>query len=254
MSLTRLILRFAAPVPKVEAFERYLFIGPHPDDIEIGAGATAAKLAAMGKTVCFLVCTDGRYGEGNVPERGAALAALRRQEAIASAKVLGVSDVRFLGLSDGSFYAQDDLMTGIAKVIGDFQPDVLLTPDPCVPSEAHADHLNVGEAVRRLALFAPHQGIMEGLGAAPAKVKAAAFFMTARPNHFVGTRGYLNKQLDAIFLCHVSQFPEGSADGKTISMYLKLRAADFGIRSLKGCAEGFRVLGQVHMHCLPEAK
>lgn len=254
MSLTRLILRFAAPVPKVEAFERYLFIGPHPDDIEIGAGATAAKLAAMGKTVCFLICTDGRYGEGNVPERGAALAALRQQEAIASAKALGVSDVRFLGLSDGSFYAQDDLMTGIAKVIGDFQPDVLLAPDPCVPSEAHADHLNVGEAVRRLALLAPHRGIMEGLGAAPAKVRAAAFFMTARPNRYVCTRGYLRRQLDAIFSCHVSQFPEGSADGKTISMYLKLRAADFGIRSLKGCAEGFRVLAQVHMHCLPEAK
>ena len=67
MSLTKLVLHFAAPVPKIESFERYLFIGPHPDDIEIGAGAPAAKLAAMGKTICFLVCTDGRFGEGNSP-------------------------------------------------------------------------------------------------------------------------------------------------------------------------------------------
>ncbi|MBR5982002.1 MAG: PIG-L family deacetylase, partial [Firmicutes bacterium] len=58
MSLTRFILRFAAPVPQVESFEKYLFIGPHPDDIEIGAGATAAKLAAAGKKITFLVCTD----------------------------------------------------------------------------------------------------------------------------------------------------------------------------------------------------
>ena len=37
MSLTRTILRFAAPVPAIDRFDRYLFIGPHADDIEIGA-------------------------------------------------------------------------------------------------------------------------------------------------------------------------------------------------------------------------
>lgn len=42
MSLTRLALKFAMPAVKLEAYRRYLFIGPHPDDIEIGAGATAA--------------------------------------------------------------------------------------------------------------------------------------------------------------------------------------------------------------------
>ena len=254
MSLTKLVLHFAAPVPKIESFERYLFIGPHPDDIEIGAGATAAKLAAMGKTICFLVCTDGRFGEGNVPERGDALAALRQQEAIASAKVLGVTDVRFLGFSDGGFYDQSDLAAGIAQVIGDFRPDMVFAPDPCVKTEGHTDHLNVGEAVRRLAVFSSHEGIMEKLGASRARVQAVAFYMTAKVNRYVGTRGYLKKQLEAIFACHVSQFPEGNVDGAQIAMYLKLRAADFGIRSLKGCAEGFRVLGQVHMHCLPEAE
>ena len=68
MGLTKFILKQAVPVPKVESFERYLFIGPHPDDIEIGAGATAAKLAASGKIVCFLICLDGRYGDGNAPK------------------------------------------------------------------------------------------------------------------------------------------------------------------------------------------
>lgn len=254
MSLTRLVLRFAAPVPKIESFDRYLFIGPHPDDIEIGAGATAAKLAAMGKTVCFLVCTDGRFGEGNVPETGDALAALRQREAIASAKVLGVTDVRFLGFSDGGFYHPSDLTSEIAKVIGDFRPDMVFAPDPCVSAEGHADHLNVGEAVRRLLVFTSHGGIMGKLGASRARVKAAAFYMTAKVNQYVGTRGYLGKQLESIFSCHTSQFPAGNADGKRIAMYIKLRAIDFGIRSFKGCAEGFRVLGQVHMHCLPEAK
>ena len=49
MSLTKLALKIAAPVPEVETFTRYLFIGPHPDDIEIGCGATVARLAAEGK-------------------------------------------------------------------------------------------------------------------------------------------------------------------------------------------------------------
>ena len=49
MSLLPFVLRLAAPAPQLEAYDRFLFLGPHPDDIEIGAGATAAKLAAMGK-------------------------------------------------------------------------------------------------------------------------------------------------------------------------------------------------------------
>jgi LmbE family N-acetylglucosaminyl deacetylase len=111
MSLTKAVIRFAAPVPKVESFERYLFIGPHPDDIEVGAGATAAKLAAEGKEICFLICTDGRYGDEYAPkgitENG--LAELRKKEALDSAKLLGVTDVRFLGLSDGGFYSEEEL-------------------------------------------------------------------------------------------------------------------------------------------------
>ena len=255
MSLMKLILKAAVPTPKIEAYRRFLFVGPHPDDIEIGAGATAAKLAAMGKDVCFLVCLDGRFGDGNAPEgiRGEDLVALRKQEAISSAAVLGVKDVRFLDLCDGGFYEQKELVHKIAQVAGDFQPDVILAPDPCVTSECHVDHLNVGNAAKQVAYFAPYGGIIAGYGAKAAPVQALAYFMTAKPNRFVKTKGYFQLQQKAIFDCHRSQFPEGSAEGKSIALYLKLRSVDFGIRSFKGCAEGFRVLGVTHMHCLPEA-
>jgi len=252
MSLTRLALRFAAPIPQIESFERYLFVGPHPDDIEIGAGATAAKLAAGGNQVCFLICTDGRYGEGNVPKTGDALAALRREEAIRAAAVLGVHDVRFLDLCDGGFYDQEALIAGVAKIVGEFAPDMILAPDPCVASEGHPDHLNVGNAVRRIAMCAVHRGIMARFGAKSAPVQAVAFYMTARPNRFVRTAGFVKKQFKAVFECFPSQFPAGDTTGKSIALYLKLRALDFGLRSFKGCAEGFRVLGALHMHCMPE--
>ena len=255
MSLIKLILKAAVPTPKIESFQRYLFVGPHPDDIEIGAGATAAKLAAAGKDICFLVCLDGRFGDGNAPEgiRGDALVALRKQEALASAATLGIHDVRFLDLSDGGFYEQQELIRKLARVVGDFQPDMILAPDPDVTSECHADHLNVGRAAKQIAYFAPYSGIMSGYGATSAPVQALAFFMTAKPNHFVKTGNYLALQLKSVFDNHLSQFPKGSADASSIALYLKLRSIDFGLRSGKGRAEGFRVLGVTQMHCFPEA-
>ena len=253
MSLTRIALKFAAPLPHLENFDRYLFIGPHPDDIEIGAGATVSRLTALGKQVSFLICTDGRFGDENTSLRDDALIRVRREESIRSAAMLGVTDVRFLELSDGGFYTREELLTGIARVIGQVQPEAVFAPDPCVDSECHMDHLNVGQAVRNLACFAPYSGIMAGYGAESAQVKALALYMTARPNRFVATRGHVEKQLSAIFSCHLTQFPPASPAAASIRLYLKLRALDFGLRSLKGQAEGFRVLGPTQMHCLPEA-
>ena len=253
MSLTGLALKFAAPPVKLEAYQRYLFIGPHPDDIEIGAGATAARLAGKGKDIAFLICTDGRFGDGATPLRGDELADERRHEAIASAKILGVTDVRFIGLCDGAGYDIDELLRGIARTVGDFKPDVIFAPDPDVDSECHADHLNVGRCARQIACFAPYGGIMAGYEAENASVKALAYYMTARPNTYVASGKHLKRQLDAVFGCHKTQFPEGSPDAKAIALYLKIRAADFGLRSLKGRAEGFRALSALQMHCMPEA-
>lgn len=255
MSITRLALRFAAPLPALLGFQRYLFIGPHPDDIEIGAGATAARLRATGKDVCFLICTDGRYGDGAAPAGLSRedLVALRRRESLASARALGVEDVRFLTLSDGGFYTEEQLLRAMAAVIGDFQPDCIFAPDPFVSSECHVDHLRCGRAAGQLAYMAPYTGVMDGYGASPAPVEALAYYMTARPSAYVKTRGYLEQQLCAIFDCHRSQFPPDAAESKALGLYLRLRSADMGLRCCCTAAEGFRVLGRVHMHCLPEA-
>lgn len=255
MTLTSLTLRFAAPPPRLEDYQRYLFLGPHPDDIEIGAGATAAKFCSLGKDVCFLICTDGRYGlgkapAGTTPEK---LISIRREEARKSAEMLGVKDLRFLDFSDGGFYEREELLRAVAQVIGEFRPDVIFAPDPDVSSECHRDHRNVGEIARQLACFAPYPELMAAYGAQAAPIQALAYYFTAKANRFVRTGGFLPKQLDAVFRCHVSQFPEGCAEGKSIRLYLRLRAADFGVRSLSLSAEGFRVLSQTHMHCLPEA-
>lgn len=255
MSLTSLAVKIAAPLPDIESFDSFLFIGPHPDDIEIGAGATAAKLAERGKRVAFLVCIDGRFGDGAAPEGISAeeLIELRKKEARASAKHLGVETVEFLGFCDGGFYDTEELTAAMAKVIGRFKPDVIFAPDPKVISECHVDHINVGLCAGRLAFFAAYPKIMERYGAEAADVKAIAHYMTARPNRYVKTGRYLQKQLESVFTCHLSQYPEGSEEGRSIALYLKIRSVDMGLRCFSTAAEGFRVLGKTQMHCLPEA-
>ena len=280
MSLTSVILKFAAPIPRLESFQRYLFVGPHPDDIEIGAGATAEKLIRAGKQVFFLVCLDGRYGDalsGGV--KGDGLMRLRREESVRAAGMLGAAEIRFLGkrdggvlalppeemeqaeaLCDGGFYPTEDLVRGIADAVTRLQPEVILGPDPLSRSECHPDHLRVGNAVRQVACFAPYPGIMSRYlaaepesGEAGARVQAAAFYMIARPNQVVRTSGaLLNRQLEAI-AAHRSQFPPESEELKSVSTYLKLRSFNFGLHRAGLHGEGFRVYGQTQMHCLPEA-
>lgn len=255
MSFTGFITRHAAKVPDIEQFERFLFIGPHSDDIDIGAGATAAKLAAMGKKVGFLVCADGRFGDENAPEgmTQEELITVREKEQKASAARYGVNDVRFLRFCDGGLYDENELFRAMAKAVGEFGPEVIFATDPDVISECHVDHLRVGRAARQLAFIAPFKKIMAEYGAESAPVKAIAFYMTAKPNRYVKTKGFFRTQLAALEDCFPSQYPKGNEALASIELYLKLRAYEFGFRRMCGTAEGFRVLGTTQMHCLPEA-
>ena len=255
MGLASIAVQKYVPYPRPERLDRFLFIGPHPDDIEIGAGATVARLAEAGKAVTFLICLDGRFGLSTAPEGTTEeeLIEIRKREAVAAAKVLGVTDVRFLGLSDGGFYGMEELRAGIARTIGEVQPQVIFGPDPGLTSECHPDHLNVSECVRRLAYFCRIPQIMAGIGAVSAPVEAVAFYMTARPNRYIATgAAAFEKQMEAS-LCHRSQYPEGGEGYGALYRYLRLRSIDAGLRSFRGRAEGFRVLGTLHMHCCAEA-
>lgn len=254
MSISSIGVKIGSPKLKIESFNRFLFIGPHPDDIEIGAGATVKKLVEAGKEVAFLICTDGRYGDGNMPEgfKREDVIKTRRQEVLDSAKFLGVKSVSFLNLSDGGFYDMKELEKGIAKVVEEINPDIIFAPDHRSTSENHKDHLNVGTAASTIACFAPYEGIMNRYGCISSNVKGIAYYFTAHPNTYVRTGNRLKIQLKAIEL-HASQFPKGSGEFGSIKTYLTLRSIDFGLRRFCFAAEGFRVLSAQQMHCLPES-
>lgn len=249
MGLLKYALKLAVKTPRIEEADSFLFIAPHPDDIEIGAGATVAKLAKMNKKITFLVCTDGRFGDGySNGVEGDALAELRMKEAKKSSKILGVKDIRFLNLTDGGDYSYSDLLNGIAKTISDVKPDMVFAPDPFARSECHEDHINVGNAVRTICCLAPYKNLMlSRFGVEGAPVKALALYMTARPNRFVNVKGLLGRQFKALFGCHISQYPAGAPETDSLKLYLKLRYLQYAGH------EGFRVYSQTQMHCLPEA-
>ncbi len=64
-----------------------LFVGAHPDDIEIFCGGTAALYAKQGHQVFFCVSTNGNVGSTTLPPKE--IAAIRHKEAADGAAVIG---------------------------------------------------------------------------------------------------------------------------------------------------------------------
>ena len=119
------ILKKAMPLPKLLKQQKFLFVGPHPDDIEVACGSTVAKLVKMGKQVTFLVVTDGRVGAVDKSLTEEQIVAIRQQEASKSAELLGVSNLIMLPYHDGGDYDLASVKKDIVSVILQTQPDVV---------------------------------------------------------------------------------------------------------------------------------
>ncbi len=247
----RAILKSVAPIPQLTRFERYLFLGPHPDDIEVACAPTVRALTQAGKHVSFVVLTDGRMGAIDPNLFGDELVEIRKAEALASAKLLGVTDVTFLPFHDGAMYSVEDAACAVAKEIVRLQPDVVFAPDPNVISECHLDHIKTGMAAKASMNMAPFASVMQSIGGSGShSVQALAFYYTDKPNSYVPVAKTFSARADAL-ACHKSQFDEKAV--KDICMYFTLRSTRLGLRKLKGKCDGYRALSPTHMHCFPEA-
>jgi LmbE family N-acetylglucosaminyl deacetylase len=137
-------------VSVIDDVTRALTVMAHPDDVDFSCAGTVATWTDAGIEVTYLVVTDGDAGgfDDDVPR--SEIAGLRRAEQLAAAKCVGVSDVRFLGYSDGRVEATLDLRRDIARVIRQVRPDRVVISSPernyqrLAPS--HPDHRAVGSA------------------------------------------------------------------------------------------------------------
>jgi LmbE family N-acetylglucosaminyl deacetylase len=135
----------------LEDYSRVLAVFAHPDDAEFQFGGTVAKLARMGAEVNYVVCTDGSRGGPDPAVPDSELAAIRADEQLAAARVLGVKDVAFLGYKNGTLEVTVELRRDIVRQIRRFKPELILTLPPFRVLDApialsHREHMNVGEA------------------------------------------------------------------------------------------------------------
>ena len=245
------ILKKAVPIPNLTKFDKFLFVGPHPDDIEVACGGTVARLTAAGKQVTFLIDTDGCVGSVDKTLSGGELVSVRREEALHSANLLGVNDVRFLTYQDGGSYTVEEAARSVTEVILQVRPQAVLCPDHTVPSECHPDHLKTGKAVTDAVFYASWDKLTERMGlSGSVGGLTIAYYYTANPNTYVGVTKTSKSHMQAI-ACHKSQFT--ADDLASFKTYFTLREKRFGLRCGKLRAEGFRALAPVHQHCFPEA-
>jgi len=123
----------ARTFPERYAGRTVLAIGAHPDDIELGIGATLALLVRGGARVVMAICSvPGEYET-------------RRAEALTAAGILGC-ELRIL-MDGGSRRIEDvktyQLVGMIDDVVRDVRPSAMLTHGP---TDFHGDHVLVHHA------------------------------------------------------------------------------------------------------------
>ena len=111
-----------------------LFVGCHPDDVELGCGGTILKHTERGDNVSVIVMTNGDKG-GHNPER---------KEIINSMKVLGVNDIRYGNFKDGYLKDDQEVVQCIESIINELHINRVYTHDA---NDRHQDHRNCSKAV-----------------------------------------------------------------------------------------------------------
>lgn len=150
-------------------WKQALAVVAHPDDLEYGAASAIARWTGEGRSVAYVMVTDGEAGIDGLPPEEAA--AVRRVEQVASAAVVGVDDVSFLGHPDGVVEPGLALRRDIAREIRRVRPDILITATPALTVRMgggrrflnQADHRAVGVAVLDAARDAANRWIFREL-------------------------------------------------------------------------------------------
>jgi N-acetylglucosamine malate deacetylase 1 len=114
-----------------------LAFGAHPDDVELFAGGTLAKMAALGHLTGIVDMSRGELGSRGTP-------ALRKQESQMSARILGVKFRDNLRLPDGDIRVTAEARLKVIRVLRKYRPRIVLTH---FWEDKHPDHVNTSRLV-----------------------------------------------------------------------------------------------------------
>ncbi len=164
-----------------QSVQRVLAVGAHPDDVEIGVGATLAAHAAAGDRLTILTMSGGAVGGST---------SVRQREAAAAAAVVGARLVH-LDFPDTRLIPAEGLITAIEEVVRDVAPDRIYTHGS---HDRHQDHRAVHESVQIAARQVPNLWCFQS----PSSTVEFA------PNRFVGVDGFVETKL-RMLAAYVSQ-------------------------------------------------
>ena len=218
-----------------------LAFGAHPDDVELGCGATIAKEVSLGKKVGIIDLTRGELGT-----RGSA--ELRDVEAANAAKILGVSIRENLQFSDGFFINNREHQLEVIKMIRKYKPEVVLCN---AIDDRHIDHPKGSSLVSDACFLSGLMKIETKLDGEkqekwrPKQVYHYIQWKNIEPNFVVNVTGFMDVKEKAV-LAYSSQFydpksnePETPITSKNFTESINYRARDLGRLIGVDFAEGF---------------
>ena len=187
--------------------ERVLVVTAHPDDIDFGGAGTIATLTDMGLSVSYCICTDGDAGGFDPTVPRSEIPGIRRAEQTEAARILGVTDIHWLGYRDGELTVTHDLRRDIVRVIRQVRPQLLITQNPERNWEriyaSHPDHMAAGDAAIKAVYpdarnpFA-HMSLLQDEGLGEWTVPVVWVMSTQHPNRFVDVTDHLERKLAAL--------------------------------------------------------
>lgn len=209
----------------------FLAFGAHPDDVELGCGATIAKLVSQGKKVGIVDLTRGELGT-----RGSA--EIRTKETKEASKILGITIRENMDFKDGFFRNDEEHQLKIIQVIRKYQPDFVFCN---APDDRHIDHPKGSQLIVEASFLSGLTKIYtdDSSGNAqkqwrPKNIYHYIQWKNLDPDFIFDVSGFQNTKMDAV-KCYSSQFydpkskePETPISTKNFLNFVQSRANDFG--------------------------
>lgn len=189
-----------------------LAVGAHPDDVELGCGATLAAHRAHGDELALLVMTSG--------EQGPQAARSRMHEQEEAAQILGAT-LLWGGFEDGGVPHDRKAIDFIDAIVRDTGADTVYTHSP---NDTHQDH----RATALASLAAVRRSRRVLLYESPTTT-------TFAPSLYVEVSDHLDTKMAAL-RAHLSQvLKNGLVDLEAVEAQARYR----GFTARMRCAEGF---------------
>lgn len=220
-----------------------LAFGAHPDDVELSCGATLHKAILSGKKAAIIDLTRGELGTRGTAE-------IRKEEAHAAAKILGISFRENLEFPDGFVFNTKENQLEIIKKIRAHKPEIIFCN---AIDDRHTDHAKSSTLVRD-ACFLSGLKKLETTNETgewqtawrPKAVYSYIQWKNIRPDFVVDVSSTIDTKMKAV-AAYKSQFynpnstePETPISSQNFFSSIRYRAADLGRLVGVGYAEGFK--------------